>query len=117
MDGDPVRVQRTGQFRRIEASLDIRDLGGSERDHLVVPVPAEERVEVMEVASRRAHDDGFDWHIFSLGDIFALSGGAECKPKLRSRSTLRLHRTENVRLRSGRIGLKINQAKRKKHLA
>ena len=61
-DGDPAGVQVTGQLRRIKAPFDVRDLGGSEGHDLVVLVAAEERVEVMEITSGRAHDESFDWH-------------------------------------------------------
>ena len=66
VDGDALRVERSGQLGGIQATFDVRDLGGCESHDLVFLVPAEERIEVMEVAACGAHDEGFDWHRFLL---------------------------------------------------
>jgi hypothetical protein len=39
--------------------LDVGNLGGGEGRHLVTGVVAEKHVEIVEVAPRRAEDDGF----------------------------------------------------------
>src|SRR5687767_960084 len=64
MDWDSTWVNVTSQFGRIEPSLDIRDLSCGKCHDFVISIATEEHVEVMKVASRRAHDDGFDWHVF-----------------------------------------------------
>src|SRR5574341_2231888 len=91
MDGDALRVQVACQLFGIDASLDIGDLRGGKGYHFVVLVAAEERVEVVEVTSRRAHDDGFDWHaLFSL--LFCIVIASDRSPEFiegrRERSNL-----------------------------
>jgi hypothetical protein len=61
-DGDAARVQLASQLGRIEASLDIRDLGRGEGYDLIIFVAAKERVEIVEVTSCRAHNKSLDWH-------------------------------------------------------
>lgn len=51
-DGNPFRIELAGQFGRVDPSLDIRNLGGGETDHLDFLGIAEQHVEVVEVASR-----------------------------------------------------------------
>src|SRR5574341_390928 len=88
MDGDALRVQVACQLFGIDASLDIGDLRGGKGYHFVVLVAAEERVEVVEVTSRRAHDDGFDWHaLFSLWFCYVIARApfAFAQGKLRAR--------------------------------
>ena len=57
---DALRVQLAGQLSRVLASFDVGDLGGGEGDHLIIRIVAEEDVEIVEVASRGAHDDRSD---------------------------------------------------------
>src|SRR5215207_6531664 len=61
-DGDSAWVKLTSQFRRIDASFDVRDLSRSESHDLIILISAKERIEVVEVTSCRAHDKSFDWH-------------------------------------------------------
>ena len=60
VDRDAFWVQLASQFGRVGAAFDIGDLGGGESDHLVIRVVAEEDVEIVEVASGGAHDQGTD---------------------------------------------------------
>jgi hypothetical protein len=55
-DGDALRVHGPRQLGRVAPFGDARDLGCGEGDDLDCRVLAEDHVEVMEVASRRAHD-------------------------------------------------------------
>ena len=56
-DRDAHRIPVPGQLVRVDAPLDVRDLGGRERDDLVRVRVAEEDVEVVEVAAGGADDD------------------------------------------------------------
>src|ERR1019366_6461893 len=56
-DGDAVRVERSGKGCGIAPSVNARDLRRGEGDDLVVGLVAENRVEVVEIAARRAQDD------------------------------------------------------------
>ncbi len=58
-DRHAVRVQPAGQLGGVRAPVDVGDLGGRERHHPDPVVAAEQRVEVVEVPSRRPHDDDF----------------------------------------------------------
>ena len=57
VDRNAGRVERAGQLRRIEPPLDVGYLGGGESHHLKAGVIAEDDVEVVEIAPRRAHDE------------------------------------------------------------
>src|SRR5262245_40724861 len=56
-NGDTLGISRAGQLGGVEPPLDVGDLGRGEGDHLIGGVVAEEDVEVVEIASRRPHDD------------------------------------------------------------
>jgi hypothetical protein len=56
VDRDSVGVELAGEERGIDAPRDVRDLRRSERDDLVVLVPAVDDVEVVEVAAGGACD-------------------------------------------------------------
>ncbi len=58
VNGNAVGISLPGQFRRIPAALDVRDLGGGKGDHPVAGIVAEIDVEIVEIPPRRAHDDG-----------------------------------------------------------
>ena len=62
VDGDPIRVARTGQLGRIPPVLDERDLGGREGHHLGFRVVPIDDVEVVEVAPSGAHDQDTPGH-------------------------------------------------------
>ena len=61
-DRDPLRVQSASERSRVLAAVDVRDLRGGEGHDIVLLVVAVNRIEVVEVTSGRAHDDGLDWH-------------------------------------------------------
>ncbi len=56
-DRDPLRVARARQCGRVDAAVDVGDLGRRERDHLHVVAPPVDDVEVVEVAAGRTGDD------------------------------------------------------------
>ena len=56
-DRDAVRVLRPGERGRVAAVVDAGDLSRREGDDLGARLLAEDRVEVMEVAASRSHDD------------------------------------------------------------
>src|ERR1035441_5513111 len=56
-DGDTVRVERSGEGCGIAPSVDARDLRRGEGDDPAVGLVPENRVEVVEIAARRAQDD------------------------------------------------------------
>ncbi len=56
VDGDAVRVEAPCQLRRVDATFDVWDLGGSKGHNLVLLVVAEENVKVVKVATGSAHD-------------------------------------------------------------
>ena len=56
VDRDALRIARPGQLRGIATALDVRDLGGGEGHDLGLGVIAEDRVEIVEITSRGAHD-------------------------------------------------------------
>ncbi len=56
-DRDADRIPVPGQLVRVDAAVDVRDLGGGERHHLVRVRVAEEDVEVVKVAAGSADDD------------------------------------------------------------
>ena len=55
-DGDAVGVQVACERRRIDAAVDVGDLGRGEGDHFVLLAAAVDEVEVVEVAAGRSHD-------------------------------------------------------------
>ena len=55
-DRDPVRIQAPCELGRVDASFDVRDLRGRERDHLAVVPLAIGHVEVVEIAAGRTCD-------------------------------------------------------------
>ena len=57
VNGNPGRVELSGQFRGIPASLNVRDLRSSESYDLVVGVTTEIGVEVVEITPGGSHDD------------------------------------------------------------
>jgi hypothetical protein len=56
-DRDAVRIQRSGQGRRVAAPGDARNLRRRKGHDIVCLVLPEHDIEVMEVTSRGAHDD------------------------------------------------------------
>ena len=66
LDRDALRIEGTGEGRRVPAALDLGDLGGGKSDHVVVAVFAEENVEVVEVPARGAQDHQSSRHDFLL---------------------------------------------------
>jgi hypothetical protein len=59
LDRNTLRVQLARQHRRVPAAVDIGNLGGGESYDLDKVVVAVERIEIMEIAARRAHDNHF----------------------------------------------------------
>ncbi len=66
MDRDAFRIQSPGKFLGISAAFNIGDLGGCESHHFIVLVIPEIDIEIVEVAPGGAHDEGTDWHSYSL---------------------------------------------------
>ena len=69
MDRDPFRIAGAGQLGRIAAVLDEGDLGGGEGHHGGVGVVPVHHVEVMEVATRRTHDQDTLAHLRPSFDV------------------------------------------------
>ena len=57
---DTLGVELTGQFFGVEAAFDIGDLGGGESQDVVILIPSEKGIEVVEIAPGGAHDQGTD---------------------------------------------------------
>ena len=57
VDGDAIGVERARQAGGVAPVGNTGDLGGGEGDHLVGGVGAENHVEIVEVATGRAHDE------------------------------------------------------------
>ena len=60
VNGDPLRIKLARQGGRIEAPLDVGDLGGGEGHYLIDGIVAEEGVEVVEVTPSGSHNDDAD---------------------------------------------------------
>ena len=89
-DGDSVGIEPAGQRGRIFPALDIGNLGGRERHDFVVGVVAIVGVEVVEIASRRTHDNHFLFgHVLAstriicspLTPLLGTAGGPVCAPR------------------------------------
>ncbi len=61
VDRNAFRVQVARQYSRIQTTFNIGYLGGSEGNHLVVLIAAKEDIEIMEISSCGAHDEGTNW--------------------------------------------------------
>ncbi len=97
MDRNPVRVQRSGQLRRIAAIVDVGDLRRGERHDAVRGVVAIHRVEVVEVPTGGPQDDdgdGVRCHCHEASDLILRrdSSGGRRAPWLASRPWPRPYR-------------------------
>ena len=60
---DTIGVERTRQRGRIGASFDIWDLRRGKGDNLAGRVIAKDKIEIVEISSRRAHDENSGCHV------------------------------------------------------
>jgi hypothetical protein len=66
LNGNPVRVEGTGQFSRVTATVDFWDLSSREGHYLIIPVVSKDTIEVMKIASGSAdNDDPLGGHLGS----------------------------------------------------
>ncbi len=73
MDGDAFRVAVAGKLWGVIAPFDIGDLRRSEGHNLIRWIVPEVSVEIMEIATRGAHDDNaLSFHVLRFSLLFLM---------------------------------------------